>query len=100
MLYYDKGGSTFIVDGRVVSIAPEAFTKSNFTTVDLSGYTSLKYIDSYAFAGSNISTVKLPASLMTIKDSAFRDSNVQSVDFSACETSRAFGHMRLPIAGS
>ena len=79
-------GGTITPNTTVVSIAPEAFTKSNFTTVDLSGYTSLKYIESYAFAGSNISTVKLPASLMIIKDSAFRDSNVlQSVDFSACE---------------
>lgn len=87
VLYSAKSeGGTITPNTTVVSIAPEAFTKSNFTTVDLSGYTSLKYIESYAFAGSNISTVKLPASLMIIKDSAFRDSNVlQSVDFSACE---------------
>ncbi|MDY6210588.1 MAG: leucine-rich repeat domain-containing protein, partial [Eubacteriales bacterium] len=85
VLYSAKEGGTIEPNPNVVSIAPEAFTKSSFTTVDLNGYTSLKYIDSYAFAGSNISTVKLPASLMIIKDSAFRDSNVQSVDFTACE---------------
>lgn len=86
VLYSAKSeGGTITPNTTVVSIAPEAFKESNFTTVDLSGYTSLKYIESYAFAGSNISTVKLPASLMIIKDSAFRDSNVQSVDFSACE---------------
>ena len=85
VLYSAKEGGTIEPNQNVVSIAPEAFTKSNFTTVDLIGYTNLKYIDSYAFAGSNISSVTLPASLMVIKDSAFRDSNVQSVDFTACE---------------
>lgn len=85
VLYSAKEGGTIEPNPNVVSIAPEAFTKSNFTTVDLIGYTNLKYIDSYAFAGSNISSVTLPASLMVIKDSAFRDSNVQSVDFTACE---------------
>lgn len=86
VLYSAKEGGTIEPNPNVVSIAPEAFTKSNFTTVDLSGYTSLKYIESYAFAGSNISTVKLPASLMVIKDSAFRNANaLKSVDFSACE---------------
>ncbi len=86
VLYSAKEGGTIEPNPNVVSIAPEAFTKSNFTTVDLSGYTSLKYIESYAFAGSNISTVKLPASLMVIKDSAFRNAKaLKSVDFSACE---------------
>lgn len=87
VLYSAKSeGGTITPNPNVVSIAPEAFKDAQFATLDLTGFSSLKYIESYAFAGSNISTVKLPASLMIIKDSAFRDSNVlQSVDFSACE---------------
>lgn len=86
VLYSAKSGGAIEPNPNVVSIAPEAFKNSNFTTVDLGGYTSLKYIDSYAFAESNISSVTLPASLMTIKDSAFRNAKeLKSVDFSACE---------------
>ena len=85
VLYYDKGGSTFTVDGRVVSIAPEAFKNSNFTTVDLSGYASLKYIESYAFAGNTkIKQVLLPGSLTDIKENAFSGSGVEELDFLKC----------------
>lgn len=87
VLYYDnsKGGS-YSVDTRVVSIAPYAFESTQHPALDLGGFSNLKYIESYAFAGSNISTVKLPASLMVIKDSAFRNAKaLKSVDFSACE---------------
>ncbi len=86
VLYAYKGTAGLPdTDTEIVSIAPNAFKNATINTVNLTNYTSLKSIERKAFAGSNISTVKLPASLMIIKDSAFRGSKVQSVDFSACE---------------
>ena len=70
---------------NVVSIAPEAFKESQYVTLDLSGFSSLKYIESYAFAyNKNIVEVTLPASLSEIKDSAFKGSSIKKINLSEC----------------
>lgn len=86
VLYSAKSeGGTIAPKPNVVSIAPYAFEKSQFVTLDLSGFSSLKYIESYAFAGNgNIVEVTLPASLSEIKDSAFKGSSIQKINLSAC----------------
>lgn len=87
VLYSAKNeGGTIEPNPNVVSIAPEAFKNSSFTTVDLSGYTSLKYIESFAFANnSSIVEVILPASLSEIKDSAFKGcSSIKKINLLAC----------------
>lgn len=86
VLYSAKEGGTIEPNPNVVSIAPEAFKNSSFTTVDLSGYTSLKYIESFAFANnSSIVEVILPASLSEIKDSAFKGcSSIKKINLLAC----------------
>lgn len=86
VLYYDnsKGGS-YSVDTRVVSIAPYAFESTQHPTLDLGGFSNLKYIESYAFANNaNIVEVTLPASLSEIKNSAFKGSSIQKINLSAC----------------
>lgn len=86
VLYYDnsKGGS-YSVDTRVVSIAPYAFESTQHPALDLGGFSNLKYIESYAFAGNgNIVEVTLPASLSEIKNSAFKGSSIQKINLSAC----------------
>ena len=86
VLYYDnsKGGS-YSVDTRVVSIAPYAFESTQYPTLDLGGFSNLKYIESYAFANNgNIVEVTLPASLSEIKDSAFKGSSIKKINLSEC----------------
>lgn len=86
VLYYDnsKGGS-YSVDTRVVSIAPYAFESTQHPALDLGGFSNLKYIESYAFAGNgNIVEVTLPASLSEIKNSAFKGSSIQKINLSGC----------------
>lgn len=86
VLYSAKSeGGTIAPNPNVVSIAPEAFKESQFVNLDLSGFSSLKYIESYAFAGNgNIVEVKLPASLSEIKDSAFTGSSIKKINLSGC----------------
>lgn len=86
VLYSAKSeGGTIAPKPNVVSIAPEAFKESQYVTLDLSGFSNLKYIESYAFAGNgNIVEVTLPASLSEIKDSAFKGSSIQKINLSAC----------------
>lgn len=86
VLYYDnsKGGS-YSVDTRVVSIAPYAFESTQHPTLDLGGFSNLKYIERFAFANNaNIVEVTLPASLSEIKDSAFKGSSIKKINLSAC----------------
>lgn len=86
VLYYDnsKGGS-YSVDTRVVSIAPYAFESTQHPTLDLGGFSNLKYIERFAFANnSNIVEVTLPASLSEIKDSAFKGSSIKKINLSGC----------------
>lgn len=86
VLYSAKSeGGTIAPKPNVVSIAPYAFEKSQFVTLDLSGFSSLKYIESYAFAGNGkIVEVTLPASLSEIKDNAFKGSSIKKINLSAC----------------
>lgn len=86
VLYYDnsKGGG-YTADTRIVSIAPYAFEISQYPTLDLKGFSNLKYIESYAFAGNgNIVEVTLPASLSEIKNSAFKGSSIKKINLSEC----------------
>ena len=86
VLYSAKSeGGTIAPKPNVVSIAPYAFEKSQFVNLDLSGFSNLKYIESYAFAGNGkIVEVTLPASLSEIKDSAFKGSSIKKINLSAC----------------
>lgn len=86
VLYYDnsKGGG-YTADTRIVSIAPYAFEISQYPTLDLGGFSNLKYIESFAFANNaNIVEVTLPASLSEIKDSAFTGSSIKKINLSEC----------------
>ena len=86
VLYYDnsKGGG-YTADTRIVSIAPYAFEISQYPTLDLGGFSNLKYIERFAFANNaNIVEVTLPASLSEIKDSAFKGSSIKKINLSAC----------------
>ena len=86
VLYSAKSeGGTITPNTNIVSIAPEAFKESQFVILDLSGFSSLKYIESNAFADNrNIQKVILPASLSDIKASAFKGSAIKKIDLSAC----------------
>ena len=86
VLYSAKSeGGTITPKPNVVSIAPEAFKESQYVTLDLSGFSNLKYIESYAFAyNKNIVEVTLPASLSEIKDNAFKGSSIKKINLSAC----------------
>lgn len=86
VLYSAKSeGGTIAPNTNVVSIAPEAFKESQYVTLDLSGFSNLKYIESYAFAyNKNIVEVTLPASLSEIKDNAFKGSSIKKINLSAC----------------
>lgn len=86
VLYSAKSeGGTIAPKPNVVSIAPEAFKESQYVTLDLSGFSNLKYIESYAFAyNKNIVEVTLPASLSEIKDNAFTGSSIKKINLSAC----------------
>ncbi len=86
VLYYDnsKGGG-YTADARIVSIAPYAFEISQYPTLDLGGFSNLKYVGSFAFANNkNIVEVTLPASLSEIKDSAFKGSSIKKINLSGC----------------
>ena len=86
VLYSAKSeGGTITPYPNVVSIAPYAFEKSQYVNLDLSGFSSLKYIERYAFANNaNIVEVTLPASLSDIKDSAFKGSSIKKINLSEC----------------
>lgn len=86
VLYSAKSeGGTITPNTNVVSIAPEAFKESQYVTLDLSGFSNLKYIESYAFAyNKKIVEVTLPASLSEIKDNAFKGSSIKKINLSAC----------------
>lgn len=86
VLYSAKSeGGTITPNTNVVSIAPYAFKDAQYTMLDLSDFSNLKYIESYAFAGNgNIVEVTLPASLSEIKDNAFKGSSIQEINLSAC----------------
>lgn len=86
VLYYDKSeGGSYSVDTRVVSIAPYAFESTKYATLDLRGFSNLKYVGSFAFANNkSIVEVTLPASLSEIKDSAFTGSSIKKINLSEC----------------
>lgn len=86
VLYYDKSeGGGYTADTRIVSIAPYAFESTKYPTLDLKGFSNLKYIERYAFANNaNIVEVTLPASLSDIKDSAFKGSSIKKINLSEC----------------
>lgn len=86
VLYYDnsKGGG-YTADTSIVSIAPYAFESTQYPTLDLKGFSNLKYVGRFAFANNkNIVEVILPASLSDIKDSAFKGSSIQKINLSEC----------------
>lgn len=87
VLYSAKSeGGTITPNPNVVSIAPEAFKDAQFATLDLGGFSNLKYVGSFAFANnSSIVEIILPASLSEIKDSAFKGcSSIKKINLSAC----------------
>ena len=86
VLYSAKSeGGTITPNTTVVSIAPYAFEKSQYATLDLRGFSNLKYVGSFAFANnSSIVEVMLPASLSEIKDSAFTGSSIKKINLSEC----------------
>lgn len=86
VLYSAKSeGGTITPNTTVVSIAPYAFENSQYAALDLSGFSNLKYVGSFAFANnSSIVEVTLPASLSEIKDSAFKGSSIKKINLSAC----------------
>lgn len=86
VLYYDNSnGGGYTVDTRVVSIAPYAFESTKYATLDLRGFSNLKYVGSFAFANNaSIVEVMLPASLSEIKDSAFTGSSIKKINLSEC----------------
>lgn len=86
VLYSAKSeGGTITPNTTVVSIAPYAFENSQYAALDLSGFSNLKYVGSFAFANnSSIVEVTLPASLSEIKDSAFTGSSIKKINLSAC----------------
>ena len=86
VLYYDKSeGGSYSVDTRVVSIAPYAFESTKYATLDLRGFSNLKYVGSFAFANNkSIVEVMLAASLSEIKDSAFTGSSIKKINLSEC----------------
>lgn len=86
VLYSAKSeGGTITPNTTVVSIAPYAFEKSQYATLDLRGFSNLKYVGSFAFANNaSIVEVMLPASLSEIKDSAFTGSSIQKINLSEC----------------
>lgn len=86
VLYSAKSeGGTITPNPNIVSIAPEAFKESQYAMLDLSGFSNLKYIESYAFAyNKKIVEVTLPASLSEIKDNAFKGSSIKKINLSAC----------------
>lgn len=93
VLYYDnsKGGG-YTADTRIVSIAPYAFEISQYPTLDLKGFSNLKYIERFAFANnSSIVEVMLPASLSDIKDSAFKGSSIKKINLSECSNISSIG---------
>lgn len=86
VLYYDKSeGGTITPNTNVVSIAPYAFESTKYATLDLRGFSNLKYVGSFAFANNkSIVEVTLPASLSEIKDSAFTGSSIKKINLSEC----------------
>ena len=86
VLYSAKSeGGTITPNTTVVSIAPEAFKESQYAMLDLSGFSNLKYVGSFAFANnSSIVEVTLPASLSEIKDNAFTGSSIKKINLSEC----------------
>lgn len=86
VLYYDNSnGGGYTADTRVVSISPYAFENSQYTMLDLKGFSNLKYVGSFAFANNkSIVEVTLPASLSEIKDSAFTGSSIKKINLSEC----------------
>lgn len=86
VLYSAKSeGGTITPNTTVISIAPYAFKDAQYTMLDLSGFSSLKYIESFAFANNkNIVEVTLPASLSDIKNSAFKGSSIKKINLSEC----------------
>ena len=72
----------------VTSIPSTAFVSNSLTQLDLSKLQNLTEIQSIAFAGnSRLTTVKLPASLLTIGDNAFSsDSNINCIEIQGDST--------------
>lgn len=95
VLYSAKNeGGTITAYPNVVSISPYAFEEATYAALDLTGFSSLKYIGSFAFANnSSIVEVTLPASLSDIKDSAFKGSSIKKINLSECSNiSRIWQH--------
>lgn len=86
VLYSAKSeGGTITPNTNVVSISPYAFENSQYTMLDLKGFSNLKYVGSFAFANNkSIVEVTLPASLSEIKDSAFTGSSIKKINLSEC----------------
>ena len=57
----------------LTSIGPTAFCRNQLTSLDLSGCTSLTSIGISAFTGSKLKTAKIPLSLATLSDDAFKE---------------------------
>ena len=58
---------------NLTSIGSGAFNKNQLISLNLSGCTNLASIGIYTFAGSKLKTAKIPLSLTTLADNAFKE---------------------------
>ena len=71
---------TIVLPDTVTTIEDGAFQlTTGLTNVDFSNCTKLTKISQYAFAGSSIQTINLPASLTEIETLAFNASNLRNI---------------------
>ena len=56
------------------------FYSEEYDILDLSSYTNIKFVDSYAFSNSEIDTLVLPQSVQELKESAFRRAAIRDLD--------------------
>ena len=84
--------STFVVNSPNLTAIPAGMFNgcSNLTTVELSD--ALTSIGNNAFAGTAISSFKIPASLEGLSDGVFKGcTSLTTVDFSACNSFKKLG---------
>ena len=81
-----KSSETYQVPASVTSIESYAFVYAPLSAITFAGSSSLRTISDYAFYGTSISTIQIPASVTLIGKSAFADlGNLKSVTFTASD---------------
>ena len=77
----------------VVAVDDNAFSSNQLiTSINLSACSSLTTIGSYAFYGSNLTSVNFPSSLTSVGNSAFSyNNNLTSINLSACSSLTTIG---------